>query len=117
MELYYCKTCDDFRRTYLEGKKCPVCRDKLQYLPTLDMRDADEAPATKRPLTLQELIERKVEQIDKLLRSVIIDAADLGYAPLVHCLSESFLRLHDAKQEMFWKQREIGSAYIGVEPE
>ena len=107
MELYYCKTCDDFRRTYLEGKKCPVCRDKIQYLPTLDMRDADEAPATKRPLTLQELIERKVEQIDKLLRSVIIDAADLGNAPLVHCLSESFLRLQDAKQDMFWKPREI----------
>jgi len=106
-DLYYCKTCNEIGCSSLEGKKCPVCRDKLQYLPTLDWRDADEAPATKRPLTLQELIERKVEQIDKLLRSVIIDAADLGNAPLVHCLSESFLRLQDAKQDMFWKPREI----------
>ena len=107
METYYCKTCDKLLHTCNEGRKCPFCKEQLRFM----------MPAGKRPPTLEESIEDKVGQIDKLLRSVIIDAADLGYAPLVQSLSDSFLRLYDAKQDMFWKQREIGSAYIGVEPE
>jgi len=65
------------------------------------MSEETSSSTRKRPATLEERIEDKVKQIDILLRSVIIDAADLGNAPLVYCLSESFLRLYDAKQEMF----------------
>ena len=116
MELYYCKTCDEVRRSYLEWERCPVCKGKLQRIFATEIGDSS-FHMSKRPLTLEESIEDKVKRIDILLRSIIIDAADLGYAPLVQCLSDSFLRLYDAKQEMFWKRRERSTARLGMDEE
>uniref|UniRef100_A0A6M3M3A6 Uncharacterized protein n=1 Tax=viral metagenome TaxID=1070528 RepID=A0A6M3M3A6_9ZZZZ len=115
MELYYCKTCDEVRRSFLDGERCPVCKGHLQRIYTPELGDSSRM--SKRPLTLEESIEDKVARIDVLLRSIIIDAADLGYAPLVQCLSDSFLRLYDAKQEMFWKRRERSTAFLGMDEE
>jgi len=116
MELYYCKTCDEVRHSYLEGGRCPVCKGYLQRIFATEIEDST-SQRSKRPLTLEESIEDKVARIDVLLRSIIIDAADLGYAPLVQCLSDSFLRLYNAKQEMFWKKLERSTAYLGTDEE
>jgi len=66
------------------------------------MNKETSSTTRKRPATWEELIEEKMKEIDILLRSAIIDAANLGNAPLMHCLSESYLRLYDAKREMSW---------------
>ena len=85
------------------GRPTTEIVDEVKKLVRADAERAFQS-ASKRPMTLRELVEENCQVLDLELRKAIIHAADAGYHKLTLTFATMFSLLRDAKDTYPWKE-------------